>query len=35
MTLDYALGAEGSLAVLGGDVAFVFKKGEGLSHGMA
>ena len=28
MTLDYALGAEGSFAVPGGDVAFIFEKSE-------
>ena len=28
LTLDYALGAEGSFAVPGGDVAFIFEKSE-------
>ena len=35
MTLDYALGAKGSFAVLGGDVAFIFEKSEGLSDSVA
>jgi hypothetical protein len=35
MTLDYALGAEGSFAVLGGNVAFIFEKSEGLSDSVA